>query len=160
MILLPPPIRLHKSSESIISALLAPLCKSFDAHKQIAPESPSGAFSLGRRSTFRLRRHCVCILRRTELRPVFTQSNSGTCTLGTSALSRFSPSSSIANFKAKYFVLNVPLASVVRHSPAVNPVATCNPRTSRLYFNIGSLPYFDNVSGIPRLAQNHRFCGM
>ena len=57
------------------------------------------------------------------------------------------------NFKAKYFVLNVPLASVARHSLAVNPVATCNPRTSRLYLNIGSLPYFDNGSGFPRVAE-------
>ena len=57
------------------------------------------------------------------------------------------------NFKAKYFVLNVPLASVARHSPTVNPVSTCNPRSSRLYLNIGSLPYFDNGSGIPRVAK-------
>lgn len=28
------------------------------------------------------------------------------------------------NFKAKYFVLNVPLASVARRSPTVNPVST------------------------------------
>lgn len=57
------------------------------------------------------------------------------------------------NFKTKFFVLNVPLASVARHSPAVNPVSTSSPRTSRLYLNIGSLPYFDNGSGIPRVAK-------
>ena len=64
------------------------------------------------------------------------------------------------NFKAKYFVLNVPLASVARRSPTVNPVSTSNPRTSRLYINIGSLPYFDNGSCIPHVAKNHWLCGM
>lgn len=45
------------------------------------------------------------------------------------------------------------LPQLARHSPTVNPVSTCNPRTSRLYLNIGSLPYFDNGSGIPRVAK-------
>lgn len=57
------------------------------------------------------------------------------------------------NFKTKYFVLNVPLASVARQSPVVNPVVTCGDRAPRLYINIGSLPYFDNSSGIPRVAK-------
>lgn len=57
------------------------------------------------------------------------------------------------NFKIKIFLRSVPLVSLARKSPAVNPVPADSSRAPRIYLSIGSLPFFDNNSGIPRVAK-------
>lgn len=57
------------------------------------------------------------------------------------------------NFKKKYFFLNFPIVSLARRTPVVNHVSTESKREPRLYINIGSLPYSDNGSGIPRVSK-------
>lgn len=57
------------------------------------------------------------------------------------------------NFKIKFFVRSVPLVSLARKAPDENPVTVESSRAPRRYLSIGSLPFFDNNSGIPRVAK-------
>ncbi len=58
------------------------------------------------------------------------------------------------NFKMKYFVGTVPVISTKR-APLVKSTLKedFSDRQNRIYLNLGSLPFFDNRSGIPRVAK-------
>ena len=65
------------------------------------------------------------------------------------------------NFKKKLFVYSVPILSLKRKAPNSNPVKhEDEERSPRLYISLGSLPYFDNRSGIPRVAKNLCYEGL
>ena len=58
------------------------------------------------------------------------------------------------NFKLKFHVGSIPLLSVSRTVPArADVLKEKTNRRTRIYFSIGSLPYADNGSGIPRVAK-------
>ncbi len=58
------------------------------------------------------------------------------------------------NFKLKLHVGSIPLLSVSRTVPArADVLKEKTNRRTRIYFSIGSLPYADNGSGIPRVAK-------
>lgn len=58
------------------------------------------------------------------------------------------------NFKLKCYLGSIPLLSVSRTVPArADVLKEKTNRRMRIYFSIGSLPYVDNGSGIPRAAK-------
>jgi glycosyltransferase involved in cell wall biosynthesis len=58
------------------------------------------------------------------------------------------------NFKKKFYLFNFPILSLPRFKKNnVLPKLETVKRSPRIYINIGSLPYFDNHSGIPRVAK-------
>ena len=60
------------------------------------------------------------------------------------------------NFKSKIFVGSVPLFTK-KKKPIIEPIeqrySINASRRNRVYINVGSLPFFDNGSGIPRVAK-------
>ncbi len=58
------------------------------------------------------------------------------------------------NFKAKVFFRSLPLISFKRQPPKhIGALKESRHRPARIYLNIGSLPFGDNCSGIPRVAK-------
>lgn len=59
-----------------------------------------------------------------------------------------------SNFKTKYFLGTMPLLSIKRPSLKDGIVQKdLSERQTRIYLSLGSLPFFDNHSGIPRVAK-------
>ena len=65
------------------------------------------------------------------------------------------------NFKLKFYIGSIPLLSLSRAVPVrAQVIEDHSDRRVRLYFSIGSLPYVDNGSGIPRVAKELSFQGL
>lgn len=65
------------------------------------------------------------------------------------------------NFKKKLFIGSIPLVSLKRRAPKLNDIKKEKGfRSSRIYISLGSLPYYDNRSGIPRVAKNLCYEGL
>lgn len=65
------------------------------------------------------------------------------------------------NFKKKLFIGSIPLLSLKRLAPKLNGVKKeKGTRRQRVYISLGSLPYYDNRSGIPRVAKNLCYEGL
>ena len=58
------------------------------------------------------------------------------------------------NFKVKWYLGHWPVLSLSRRPSLRTALAESHDRSPRLYLSLGSLPFSDNGSGIPRVAKN------